>query len=148
MVDQALEAIIKNYLCASSSPEDALIVGPNAPLSTFSSRIEICYRLSLISARLCRDLHIIRKIRNEFAHNITGCNFETPKVRNRILELLRSTNIDRNIPDLRKLYGINSKGDFQLIVSLLLTHLWIVAEDVNQLNTKVDESIYSIKFWE
>lgn len=49
---------------------DELVDGSNAPLGTFSARINACYALGLISEDECYNLTIIRRIRNEFAHNI------------------------------------------------------------------------------
>jgi len=147
MLDQVLETILRSHLSASSSTDDELFDSSNAPLSSFSSRINMCHRLGLISPRLCRDLHIVRKIRNQFAHNITGCTFETPGVRNRILELVRSTGVCENIPEVRESFPKGPKGEFQLSVSMILTHLWIQAEKISQLSSQNNEPIYDKGFW-
>ncbi len=34
---------------------------------------------------------MVRKIRNEFAHNIKGCNFEESRIKSRVDELAKST---------------------------------------------------------
>lgn len=59
----------------------------NGPLTTFSSRIELSYLLGLIGEQTRRDLNLIRKIRNEFAHTSNPISFETESIRNRCLEL-------------------------------------------------------------
>src|SRR2546423_1294633 len=82
MLDQALETLLRAYLVPTDSTDDKLLDGAYAPLSSFSARIDMTYRIGLISGRLCRDLHIIRRIRNEFAHNVTGCEFAASSVRN------------------------------------------------------------------
>ena len=66
MLDRALETILKAYLVPTDSPEDSLLEGAYAPIATFNARIDLAHRLGLITARFCRDLHIIRKIRNDF----------------------------------------------------------------------------------
>lgn len=148
MLDQALETILRSALCPTNSANDDLLDGANAPLSTFSSRIDMCYRLGIISARLCRDIHIVRKIRNEFAHNVTGFTFDTPGVRNRILELTRSFGIRQTLPHTRESFPDGPKGDFQMILSMTITHLWMIAEDVVQKQARDTERIYSFDFWE
>ena len=148
MLDQVLETVLRSYLSPTSSSDDELFDSPNAPLSTFSSRINMCHRLGLISPRLCRDLHIIRRIRNQFAHNITGCTFEAPGVRNRILELTRSTGVCDNIPRLRQAIPEGPKSEFQLSVSMILTYLWMQAEQISQLSSQGDEYIYNKDFWD
>jgi hypothetical protein len=53
------------------------------PLSTFSFRIEIAFRLSLISKRERDTLHTIRSIRNDFAHQLKGISFSSQSIRAR-----------------------------------------------------------------
>jgi hypothetical protein len=64
-----------------------LFEGPNAGLASFFSRIEMAKRLSLVSEDESRDLNLIRKIRNDFAHNFIGVSFATAGVANRCQEL-------------------------------------------------------------
>jgi hypothetical protein len=82
-----------------TSSADDLFDGANAPLGTFSSRIEMSYRIGLISVKFTRDLHLVRKIRNDFAHNIHGCSFEDVKVRARVTELCNSHGIISRSPN-------------------------------------------------
>lgn len=71
--------------------EDERITGdflsPNGPLGTFSSRIDLAYLLGLISKKAHRDLHLIRKIRNDFGHKAEPLSFETGYIKSRTLEL-------------------------------------------------------------
>src|SRR5438477_6714803 len=69
MLDQALEALLKRRLVPTPVAHDSFIEGAYVPLSTLSSRIDLCFRMGLISSQFSRDLHLIRRIRNEFAHN-------------------------------------------------------------------------------
>ncbi|UCH61879.1 MAG: hypothetical protein JSU77_08695 [Fidelibacterota bacterium] len=149
MLDDALESILKGRLCPSSSYDDELLEGPQAPLATFSSRIHACHRLGLISSRLARDLHLIRKIRNQFAHNMIGCSFETPEVQNRIREIVRSTKILESLASARANYLNGPKGDFELSVSHILCHLIFVATKVEHIIPMDDEkNIYDVEFWQ
>ncbi len=50
----------------------------------------MAHRLGLISGAFARNLHLIRRIRNEFAHNIHGGSFQDSSVKNRVLELYKS----------------------------------------------------------
>lgn len=67
--------------------ERDILLDNNGPLTTFSSRIELSYLLGLIGEQTRRDLNLIRKIRNEFAHTSNPISFETESIRNRCLEL-------------------------------------------------------------
>jgi len=44
--------------------------GPTAPFGSFSARINGAFALGLLSDHEFRDLHLVRSIRNEFAHNV------------------------------------------------------------------------------
>ena len=59
----------------------------NGPASTFSARIDLAYLLGLIGPKGRRDLHLIRRIRNDFAHVATVVSFLESPVRERCTEL-------------------------------------------------------------
>ena len=120
MLDKALETIIKARLLPTDSPDDSLSEGAYSPIANFSARVDLAHRTGLISTKFCRDLHIIRKIRNDFAHNITGCSFEDTSVRSRIIELNRSSLIIDKFPQIREKLPLGCRGDFQITVSCML----------------------------
>jgi len=142
MLDLALETILKARLVPTSSSEDELLEGAYAPISTFSARIDLAHRIGLISTQLCRDLHIIRKIRNDFAHNITGCSFEDTSVRSRIIELTRSSGLDKKLPEKRKQFPTECRGDFQMTVSWMLWYLWYLSQEVTSIKPATLEESY------
>jgi len=63
------------------------LYGPLAPLGTFWSRIEAAYGLGLISNEIRSDLHTIRDLRNDFAHELEIHSFEQ---NNHIRDLTRN----------------------------------------------------------
>ena len=71
-IDELLGYIFQNFLSyPSNKKEDNELFSNNGPLSTFSCRILLSYRLGLISNYEYRALQTIRKIRNAFAHDIS-----------------------------------------------------------------------------
>lgn len=56
----------------------------NGPLGTLSSRIQIARGFGLISDDAFRDLMMVRKLRNEFAHSDSHCSFGDELVRKQI----------------------------------------------------------------
>ena len=80
--------ILQNFLIPSPTGKDELLEA-DCPLGTFSSRIHMLFRLGLIEADLARALHLIRKIRNSFAHELSGGNLEEGSHRDRIRELIQ-----------------------------------------------------------
>jgi hypothetical protein len=84
-----MEEQLKNVLLAFMADGKVaadLITSGNAPLGTFSSRIAACYALGLITEDEHHDLTLIRRIRNEFAHDI-HTTFATPAVIDRCRQL-------------------------------------------------------------
>lgn len=53
----------------------------NGPLGTFASRIDFAYLLGILPKNAWKDLHLIRKIRNEFAHSAAPLTYENEKVK-------------------------------------------------------------------
>ncbi|HSS79504.1 MAG TPA: DUF4145 domain-containing protein [Thermoanaerobaculia bacterium] len=133
MLEQALESLLRARLVAIASDSDPLFDGPYAPVSTFSAKIDLAFRIGLLSSRVARDLHLVRKIRNSFAHNVTGCNFDDAIVRNRATELIRSQGVVEGAPDIRSEFDPGFKGDFQMTVAWMIFSLWYEIDTVQEI---------------
>ena len=85
-LDDQLSLLIKEFLV-----QDQKVVSPlfesNGPIATFSSRISLSYALGLIPYNAYRELNLLRKIRNEFAHISQKLSFESPAIAARCREL-------------------------------------------------------------
>jgi len=68
MLEETLGAVLRAFLAHDDGIAKSLLQVPNAPLSTFSSRIRIARVLNLVSESLFKDLDRIRSIRNAAAH--------------------------------------------------------------------------------
>jgi len=53
-------------------------------LGSFGIKIQLAYMLGLITKDTYRDLDILRKIRNDFAHNVGIKTFDDPQISSRI----------------------------------------------------------------
>lgn len=85
-IDDALGMLLKASL-VSGSAIDKDLLGGTAPLSTFSSRILMSFYLGKISQDCRRDLDLLRKIRNDFAHNSKAISFSESSIADRCREL-------------------------------------------------------------
>lgn len=83
--EQQLIALIRSYLLENRVPT-TLHTGGNTPLGTFNARIDIAYALGLIDDESRADLHLIRRIRNDFAHD-WSVGFENRRVIDRCAAL-------------------------------------------------------------
>jgi DNA-binding MltR family transcriptional regulator len=86
-LDEILRVIIIGYLVDDTKKNDKELFSGNGPLSSFSARINLCYRFGLISESERKILHGVRGIRNEFAHKLSGASFEDDNIRQRCLNL-------------------------------------------------------------
>ena len=85
-LDDNLKALIQSGL-VDDTHVAGKIIGTSGPLGTFSSRIDMCYLLGYVSSEAHRDLHLIRKIRNEFGHNSKQISFNSDSIKNRCFEI-------------------------------------------------------------
>lgn len=65
----------------------AVLNDPNRSLGTFSSRIDLAYLLGLIGPTARREFHLVRKIRNEFAHDYKPLTFDADAIANQCRKL-------------------------------------------------------------
>lgn len=134
MLDDLLCEILKIRLIPCANSADALFDNANAPLANFSSRIEMVYRLGLITHRFARDLHLVRKIRNSFAHDVSGCHFSDMLVRNRVAALEQSMEV--NIAELAtKLDRRNPREMFSYLCGFMLWQLHELKATLRSLDT-------------
>jgi hypothetical protein len=113
LLGQLLRAVLK-----PAPDKDSLFEGAQAPLGTFSAKIDLAHRTDLIDVGFCRSLHFVRKIRNEFAHNLNTCSFEMSEIRNWNSELHRLNDVAT--PERRQSFTAGPVGDFEKSVSWLI----------------------------
>lgn len=129
-LDNILYQILNKILLPPPSGNDELLDNDN-PLSTFSSRINICYRLGLIDAEFSRTLHLIRKIRNTFAHEISWANLNSGNYWDRIREM---SNIFKQCKEYFKLQDMlfdsdkSHSTDFKSVLTISMVRLNIIMD--------------------
>lgn len=69
------------------------IFGTNGPLSSFSQRIDFAPAFGLLSPIVCKELHLIRKIRNHFAHHPKEASFSTSPAREWVGSMIAAQNM-------------------------------------------------------
>lgn len=85
-IDEKLGELLKSYLV-----DDPKIIKRmfdfNGPFGTFSSRIDSTYSLGLLPGNVHKDIHLLRKIRNDFAHVSSPLTFDDEPISSRCREL-------------------------------------------------------------
>ena len=51
------------------------------PLATFNAKIELAYLVKIVTKECRRQLHLIRRIRNKFAHTLEPITFEDAQIK-------------------------------------------------------------------
>ena len=133
MLDAALEALLKKKLVKVSKSKEKLIGKTHTPISNFAAKIDLTYRLGLISQNCCNALHLIREIRNDFAHDIEGCNFQNQIVQKKINQIMQECDMSESITQENKDSTYEGRMDFQLIISWILLQLFIKNERIRRI---------------
>ena len=85
-LDGELEALLRQRFVDDKRIADHVLQADGS-LGTFSARIDVAFLLGLIGDLTRRDLHLIRKIRNEFGHSARSINFSEQSIASRCREL-------------------------------------------------------------
>jgi hypothetical protein len=89
LIDDVLVRLIKARLAPSIEKQDELFDNASSPFSTFSARIDLAYRLGIIRPQVRASFHLVRRIRNDFAHVVESSNFDSDSVNSRMRELFK-----------------------------------------------------------
>jgi DNA-binding MltR family transcriptional regulator len=117
-LDELLGQLLRFVLKPVENGRDSLFEGAQAPLGTFSSKIDLAFRLGLIDEKVSKSLHFVRRIRNEFAHNLETCSFEASEIKNWNYELHLLNDVAT--PERRLTFSPGPVGDFEKSVSWLV----------------------------
>lgn len=134
-LDILLYQLLTKFLITSPTGTDELFDG-DAPLGTFSSKINLAYRLGLIDKNFSKAMHLIRKIRNSFAHEISGISLDGGGHADRIRQLCLPLKEYENFEEFRKFF-LDDKNDtatnFRLGLCVALLRLEIGIAYIDQI---------------
>jgi len=85
-LDRALEHLLRKRLLGGNKLKDELL-NTDKPLGSFSARIKVAFAVGSLHKAAYHDLEIIRRIRNEFAHQTMGFSFQRPEIVSRCEQL-------------------------------------------------------------
>ncbi len=129
-LDRALENTLKARFVPTTSEKDASISNLH-----FAVKINLAYRVGLISSKFRDDLLKIKDIRNDFAHDIEGCDFNNPKHVEAIKKLAISADLVSCDPGTGEPFKDGPRGDFRVIVSCMLWVLRSLAEGIRTMES-------------
>ena len=81
-IEDKITQLLETYMVQNKTIQKKIFDG-NGALATFSSKIDIAFLLGLIPKNIYDDLGILRKLRNDFAHNAKSITFQTDYIKER-----------------------------------------------------------------
>jgi len=119
-LDEMLELLLKKFLIQDSKFIEKYILGnsPSVAIDSFGKKTRIAYALGLLREVEYSDLETVRRIRNEFAHQIHGLSFETQKINDLCFNLkLAQIAIEKVIQDMK--YTDGARFRYTITVGIL-----------------------------
>jgi mannitol operon repressor len=80
LVDSRLESLLRGHLLNEDIAEKLLSNSAGSPLGGFSARIKMCYALGLITEVEFKECEVIRRVRNQFAHQLHGLTYDDQQI--------------------------------------------------------------------
>jgi DNA-binding MltR family transcriptional regulator len=123
LLDELLGETLSAKFIASQKATEKMLEHPG-PCSTFAARTDIAYCLGLISSDVAEDLHLVRKLRNEFAHSPWSASFDDNEISARSGQL----NVVQGMRRRGSEITMTARGKFEFAVAVLASHLCYLAE--------------------
>lgn len=96
LIDESLEHLLRAHF--RQAPDDAKLINSlfrgYAPLATFSAKLQLAYAFGIVSRQLQQMIELVRRLRNEFAHESGPLTFRDQRCADR-LELLFKLSLER-----------------------------------------------------
>jgi hypothetical protein len=120
-IDDLLRIIIQRRLVpVNEKKQDTLFDLPNSPIGTLSSKINLSYRLGLISEEFQMVLNKLREIRNESAHSFQVFSFTEERIQKKVNSLYqRFYKLHEFEPHNFMKFGSDERGKFLIMVNWL-----------------------------
>lgn len=157
-IDEELTRALKKFCLPSPhvSEKGDELFGVGRPIGDTATKIDLAFRLGLIRGQTHKSLHILRKLRNDFAHMSSRLTFETDSVRDRVRILfelqqdmtdaiLASTRENPNIATLFHAHEgkpspqvllavLGTKTLFHILAATIVSGLMYLTHDVSQVS--------------
>jgi DNA-binding MltR family transcriptional regulator len=139
-VDLTLERSLKSLFREHPGGQDNLF-DLDRPLSTFSAKIALAFRIGLIDSDFEHVLQMFRKIRNDFAHSTEPEKLTESRHRNRMKEIVNVMKSSPSFESTRNIF-LNAKlsspelTDFSVAIDMTL----IILETTMVLNQRISHA--------
>ncbi|MGD2119705.1 MAG: hypothetical protein PVG66_15210 [Chromatiales bacterium] len=129
-MDDRLKQLISAYLAPPNSKKNDRLLGRGGALESFSSRIELARRLSLVVPEVSKSLDWVRDIRNDAAHR-EEFSFGENRVRDLTVNIVAALELKERAPNLLSEPYNSIKGNFIACVAILEARITLEKESLS-----------------
>ncbi len=136
-IERTLQEVLRNVLVPSNQKEDVLL---GKVASTFEAQIDMAYRMGVVSHSMCRDLHILRELRDDCYGRIENFSFEHGAIKSSVAMLERNVGKQAftGLPVLR----MDTEDKFSFLARTFLVTLENIKEKVGRFSEAKIEKLY------
>jgi hypothetical protein len=146
IIDHLLTETLRSFLVPSPNTQDSLIDGPNAPLGTFGARIDMAHRLGFLGVQGARDIHLIRRMRNDQAHSVEGRTFADPALKDQVAHLVKSFAVEQRAAFLLKPPYDTVRGHFLVVVFMIVVYLDDLRKGLPTMKPLANDPLYTTEY--
>jgi DNA-binding MltR family transcriptional regulator len=146
IIEHQLTECLRGRLVPTGAAQDSFLDGANAPIGTFSARIDLAHRIGMIGQQFARDLHLIRRMRNELAHSVVGRSFNDPALGDQVRHLVSSQDLKTRAPFLLTHPYDTVRGQFILCAILIVSHLDSEIQGIRPLPSVEKDILYTTTY--
>jgi hypothetical protein len=121
LLESELDSMLRSRLSRKDDDTWAKLSEPPGPLCSFNSKILLCHAFKFYDDDFAENLHIVRKIRNVFAHSRKLRNFDHPLIVDELKKVnLPSGKRGKLYKSLKLVEGMDTpQGSFSILVLAL-----------------------------
>lgn len=136
-IERALQEVLLAVLVPSNQKDDTIL---GSVASTFEAQIDLAYRVGVISHNLCRDLHILRELREDCYGRIENFSFEHGAIKSSVSMLERNVGAQTfaGLPVLR----MDTEDKFAFLARTFLVTLENIKQKAGRFNEAKTEKLY------
>ena len=127
-LDNLLFQILNKILIPNPSQKDDLF-DTDAPLSTFSSKINLCYRLGILDNLTTKSLNLMKRIKADMISEKANASLTSGAAADRVRELLSNLNYNQELIEFVQVFEVDSDDPgvrYRLLLVFFITKLTII----------------------
>ncbi|MBS1515026.1 MAG: hypothetical protein JSS63_08335 [Bacteroidetes bacterium] len=137
-LDNLLFQILNKILIPNPSQKDDLF-DTDAPLSTFSSKINLCYRLGILDNLTTKSLNLMKRIKADMISEKANASLTSGAAADRVRELLSNLNYNQELIEFVQVFEVDSDDPgvrYRLLLVFFITKLTIIRDTISPLYYK------------